>query len=184
MNSFFLQQNVFATNSTRSDKTYLLDVRLVKTLFGDDVSPESTTNFSLFFVLVLGDRPSSQMSFLEQFLKESTSGGRSREPISVPPGSRLDRSIAELSSASGAGARRGYSVESDEGDVEDNRAVSNASSRSNMSELSAVSLAYFCFHWRKQIVSFFWSSEHLNSFIIRVLQTVIILRKISCRKLF
>ena len=79
------------------------------------------------------------MSFLEQFLKESTSGGRSREPLSVPPGSRLDRSIAELSSASGAGARRGYSIESDEGDVEDNRAVSNASSRSNMSELSAVS---------------------------------------------
>jgi hypothetical protein len=78
------------------------------------------------------------MSFLEQFLKESSSGGRSREPLSVPPGSRLDRSIAELSSASGA--RRGYSVESDEGDVEDNRAVSNASSRSNMSELSAVSL--------------------------------------------
>ena len=88
------------------------------------------------------------MSFLEQFLKESTSGGRSREPLSVPPGSRLDRSIAELSSASGAGARRGYSIESDEGDVEDNRAVSNASSRSNMSELSAVS-----FKLRKVIFS-------------------------------
>jgi hypothetical protein len=54
------------------------------------------------------------MSFLEQFLKESSSGSRSREPLSVPPGSRLDRSIAELSSASGAAARRGYSVESDE----------------------------------------------------------------------
>lgn len=63
--------------------------------------------------------------------------------MSVPPGSRLDRSIAEMSSASGAGARRGYSVESDEGDVEDNRigsvaSASNASSRSNMSELSGV----------------------------------------------
>lgn len=121
------------TNLTRCDKFRR----------GDDyafnyIKMSSNFNF-LLILIVLGDRPSSQMSFLEQFLKESTSGGRSREPISVPPGSRLDRSIAELSSASGAGARRGYSVESDEGDVEDNRAVSNASSRSNMSEISAVS---------------------------------------------
>ena len=116
----------------------------------DDDSIRLSQKYQLIFLflstfLVLGDRPSSQMSFLEQFLKESTSGGRSREPISVPPGSRLDRSIAELSSASGAGARRGYSVESDEGDVEDNHAVSNASSRSNMSELSAVSQHFFAF---------------------------------------
>ena len=99
------------------------------------------------FVLVLGDRPSSQMSFLEQFLKES-SVGRSREPLNAATAAaaaaqaianRPDRASVD-SSAAAAAARRGISIESDEGDVEDNRVVSNASSRSNMSELSAVSL--------------------------------------------
>ena len=70
---------------------------------------------------MLGERPSSQMSFLDQFLKESsvsrnTTPGRDTGP---PPASA-----------------RGYSMESDEGDVEDNRAPSLASSRSNMSEQS------------------------------------------------
>ena len=36
----------------------------------------------------------------------------------------------------GVNNQRGYSMESDEGDVEDNRAASIASSRSNMSEQS------------------------------------------------
>jgi len=72
--------------------------------------------------LVLAERPSSQMSFLDQFLKESsvsrhTTPGRE----SGPPQQHL----------------RGFSLESDEGDVEDNRAASIASSRSNMSEQSA-----------------------------------------------
>ena len=65
------------------------------------------------------------MSFLDQFLKESsvsrnTTPGRDTGPgpnPGPPPG-------------------RGYSMESDEGDVEDNRAASLASSRSNMSEHS------------------------------------------------
>jgi hypothetical protein len=93
------------------------------------------------YLSVMGDRPSSQMSFLEQFLKES-SVGRSRDPLnSTASGSvtgRPDR-ISVDSNAAAAAARRGMSIESDEGDVEDNRAVSIASSRSNMSEVSGVS---------------------------------------------
>merc|ERR1719282_1204076 len=72
---------------------------------------------------LLAERPSSQMSFLDQFLKESsvsrhTTPGRESGP---PQQQHL----------------RGFSLESDEGDVEDNRAASIASSRSNMSEQSA-----------------------------------------------
>ena len=70
---------------------------------------------------LLGERPSSQMSFLDQFLKESsvsrhTTPGREPGPLGQH--------------------QRGFSLESDEGDVEDNRAASIASSRSNMSEQS------------------------------------------------
>ena len=72
---------------------------------------------------MLGERASSQMSFLDQFLKESsvsrnTTPGRDTGPGPAPV------------------TARGYSMESDEGDVEDNRAASIASSRSNMSEQS------------------------------------------------
>ncbi|XP_054256943.1 serine/threonine-protein kinase MRCK alpha-like isoform X2 [Macrosteles quadrilineatus] len=51
------------------------------------------------------ERPSSQMSYLDHFLKETS-------------------------------ARHGGSVESEEGDIEDNRAPSIASSKSNLSEMS------------------------------------------------
>jgi len=54
------------------------------------------------------DRPPSQISYLDHFLKES--------PI-----------------------RHGGSVESEEGDIEDNRAPSIASSKSNLSDMSSVS---------------------------------------------
>lgn len=54
------------------------------------------------------ERPSSQMSYLDHFLKETST-------------------------------RHGGSVESEEGDIEDNRAPSIASSKSNLSELSIVS---------------------------------------------
>lgn len=91
-----------------------------------------------YFFAVIGDRPSSQMSFLEQFLKES-SVGRSRDPLnSAASGSnsgRPDRVSVDSSTATAA-TRRGMSIESDEGDVEDNRAGSIASSRSNMSEVN------------------------------------------------
>ena len=70
---------------------------------------------------MLGERPSSQMSFLDQFLKES-SVSRNTTP-GRDPGPPVSH-------------QRGYSMESDEGDVEDNRAPSIASSRSNMSEQS------------------------------------------------
>jgi len=61
------------------------------------------------------------MSFLDQFLKES-SVSRNTTP-GRDPGPPVSH-------------QRGYSMESDEGDVEDNRAPSIASSRSNMSEQS------------------------------------------------
>ena len=82
-------------------------------------------------VAVLGDRPSSQMSFLDQFLKES-SVSRNTTPgrDTGPPAS--GGQVVQVNNH-----QRGYSMESDmEGDVEDNRAASIASSRSNMSEQS------------------------------------------------
>ena len=87
---------------------------------------------------VLGERPSSQMSFLDQFLKVS-SVSRHTTPGETFP------SLFFLTSSFCTGRepgplaqhQRGFSLESDEGDVEDNRAASLASSRSNMSEQSA-----------------------------------------------
>ena len=71
----------------------------------------------------MGERPSSQMSFLDQFLKESSVSRHTTPGRDTGPGP-------------GPVNPRGYSIESDEGDVEDNRAASIASSRSNMSEQS------------------------------------------------
>ncbi|CAB4067563.1 CDC42BP, partial [Lepeophtheirus salmonis] len=71
-------------------------------------------------ISVLGDRPSSQMSFLEQFLKESSSNNTSQ--------------MQRKSDNQKMHEQRG--VESDDGDVEDNHAPSIASSKSNTSELS------------------------------------------------
>ena len=59
-------------------------------------------------IVTVLERPPSQMSYLDHFLKESS-------------------------------MRHGGSVESEEGDVEDNRAPSFTSSKSNLSELSIVS---------------------------------------------
>lgn len=64
---------------------------------------------NLCHLLVL-ERPTSQMSYLEHFLKETTS------------------------------STRHGSVDSVEGDIEDNRAPSITSSKSNLSELSIVSI--------------------------------------------
>ena len=92
------------------------------------------------------------MSFLEQFLKES-SVSRSRDPLnSTASGSnsgtgggqtRPDR--VSMDSSSATATRRGMSIESDEGDVEDNRAGSITSSRSNMSEVCTQKSIYL-FH--------------------------------------
>ena len=62
-----------------------------------------------FYILVL-ERPTSQMSYLEHFLKETASSTRHGSADSV------------------------------EGDIEDNRAPSISSSKSNLSELSIVSI--------------------------------------------
>lgn len=63
-----------------------------------------------FCILLVLERPTSQMSYLEHFLKETTS------------------------------STRHGSVDSVEGDIEDNRAPSITSSKSNLSELSIVSI--------------------------------------------
>ena len=97
-----------------------------------------------FDIAVLGDRPSSQMSFLEQFLKESTvsnnmrgsnhlSSSHQQPPPPPPPITYANNGRPDRASMSDSSAQRGLSVESDEGDVEDNRGPSLASSRSNMS---------------------------------------------------
>jgi hypothetical protein len=70
--------------------------------------PPQTVNLSL--VISVLERPTSQMSYLEHFLKET------------------------------AGNARHSSVDSVEGDIEDNRAPSITSSKSNLSELSIVSI--------------------------------------------
>ena len=87
---------------------------------------------------VLGERPSSQMSFLDQFLKES-SVSRHTTPGETFPCFFLSKCSFFTGREPGplAQHQRGFSLESDEGDVEDNRAASLASSRSNMSEQSA-----------------------------------------------
>ncbi|XP_064212287.1 serine/threonine-protein kinase Genghis Khan isoform X2 [Tribolium castaneum] len=66
------------------------------------------------------ERPSSQMSYLEQFLKENNQlQVQSQTYDNVPPL-----------------LYQGGSIESEEGDIEDNRALSLTSSKSNLSELS------------------------------------------------
>ena len=84
------------------------------------------------FLIVLGNRPSSQMSFLEQFLQESSEQGRTREPLNVGRSeSSVERKVASTVSHG--------SIESDEPDQDtdvDNQIASVASSRSNMSETS------------------------------------------------
>ena len=81
------------------------------------------------------------MSFLEQFLKESSVGRSNSHAAPPPPAStRPERVSADSTNNLNAAARRGMSIESDDGDVEDNRVPSLGSSRSNMSDFSPVSL--------------------------------------------
>ncbi|KAJ8981694.1 hypothetical protein NQ317_003415 [Molorchus minor] len=69
------------------------------------------------------ERPSSQMSYLDQFLKESNSSSQHLQNTydNLPVQNIL---------------YQGGSIESEEGDIEDNRALSMTSSKSNLSELS------------------------------------------------
>ncbi|CAH1186148.1 unnamed protein product [Phyllotreta striolata] len=67
------------------------------------------------------ERPSSQMSYLDQFLKETNSSSQQINTYDNVP-------IQSL--------YKGSSIESEEGDIEDNRAISVSSSKSNLSEVS------------------------------------------------
>lgn len=68
---------------------------------------------TLVFSISVLERPTSQMSYLEHFLKETASSTRHGSADSV------------------------------EADIEDNRAPSISSSKSNLSELSIVSISSF-----------------------------------------
>ncbi|XP_045464345.1 serine/threonine-protein kinase Genghis Khan isoform X2 [Harmonia axyridis] len=72
----------------------------------------------------LSERPASQMSYLDQFLKENSSSQLQNQQNydNVPPVPSL--------------LYQGGSIESEEGDIEDNRALSLTSSKSNLSEAS------------------------------------------------
>lgn len=74
----------------------------------------------LYFTVL--ERPSSQMSYLDQFLKETNSSQQSQQQFE---GSNVHGLLYQ-----------GGSMESEDGDIEDNRALSIASSKSNLSELS------------------------------------------------
>lgn len=67
------------------------------------------------------ERPSSQMSYLDHFLKESNTSMQQVNTYDNLPIQSLFK---------------GGSIESEEGDIEDNRALSMTSSKSNLSELS------------------------------------------------
>ncbi|CAH1179570.1 unnamed protein product [Phaedon cochleariae] len=66
------------------------------------------------------DRPSSQLSYLDHFLKE-TNSSQVNTYDNIPAQNLL---------------YKGGSIESEEGDIEDNRALSMTSSKSNLSEIS------------------------------------------------
>ncbi|XP_017770239.1 PREDICTED: serine/threonine-protein kinase Genghis Khan isoform X2 [Nicrophorus vespilloides] len=70
------------------------------------------------------ERPSSQMSYLDHFLKESNTNQQHGHQIQYDTGS-LSQVLFP-----------GTSIESEDGDIEDNRALSINSSKSNLSELS------------------------------------------------
>ncbi|XP_044731318.1 serine/threonine-protein kinase Genghis Khan isoform X2 [Chrysoperla carnea] len=77
------------------------------------------------------ERPSSQMSYLDQFLSNQKSA--SQQSITVP---QQQSSSTTGQQSNAAMLYHGGSIESEEGDIEDNRALSITSSKSNLSELS------------------------------------------------
>lgn len=94
------------------------------------------------FLFAVLERPPSQMSYLDQFLKETNSSQQSQ----VLQYENM-RDLALL--------HQGGSVESEEGDIEDNRALSISSSKSNLSESSMVSetciFKKLCLNWNQQL---------------------------------
>lgn len=71
------------------------------------------------------------MSYLDQFLKETNS--TTQQQINTYDNLPVQNILY-----------KGGSIESEEGDIEDNRALSMTSSKSNLSELSTVSLNAKC----------------------------------------
>lgn len=69
------------------------------------------------------------MSYLDQFLKETNSSSQQMNTYDNIPAQNI--------------LYKGGSIESEEGDIEDNRALSLTSSKSNLSELSMVSFVTF-----------------------------------------
>ena len=94
------------------------------------------------------DRPGSQMSFLDQFLKESNNAAAvvaaAPPPVAAAAAGHHRASNQQLyrpdrtsQDSLAAAARRGMSIESDDADIEDNRVGGSVgSSRSNVSDLS------------------------------------------------
>lgn len=74
------------------------------------------------------------MSYLDQFLKENTSNNQQPQAI---------HHIQQVYEGGAALLYQRGSVASEEGDIEDNRALSIASSKSNLSELSIVSVSIY-----------------------------------------
>lgn len=81
-------------------------------------------------LLTVLERPSSQMSYLDQFLKETNSSTQQQQ--------QFEGSGGPVPSGPQQLLYQGGSIESEEGDIEDNRALSMSSSKSNLSELSMV----------------------------------------------
>ncbi|XP_046400063.1 serine/threonine-protein kinase MRCK alpha isoform X1 [Ischnura elegans] len=92
-------------------------------------------------------RPSSQMSYLDHFLKETGNNGTTNSTATANASTALlplgtthaGSSVSPLTTAAPHALQHVHasgSVESEEGDIEDNRAPSLASSRSNLSEIS------------------------------------------------
>eukprot|EP00096_Caligus_rogercresseyi_P008364 TRINITY_DN2705_c0_g2_i9.p1 TRINITY_DN2705_c0_g2~~TRINITY_DN2705_c0_g2_i9.p1 ORF type:complete len:1395 (-),score=492.88 TRINITY_DN2705_c0_g2_i9:346-4353(-) len=93
---------------------------------------------------MLGDRPSSQMSFLEQFLKESNnSGGAVSSPNSSnnnllgPPSQQQQQQLLLHPSNRNKSESTKNIPDSDEGDVEDNMAPSSLASSASSSHKSS-----------------------------------------------
>ncbi|XP_063931323.1 serine/threonine-protein kinase Genghis Khan isoform X3 [Zophobas morio] len=111
------RNEAFALDLKRKEK----QVKDMQNRLDSDGSSVGISSFIKRHIKVL-ERPSSQMSYLEQFLKENNSlQVQSQTYDNVPVQSLL---------------YQGGSIESEEGDIEDNRALSITSSKSNLSELS------------------------------------------------
>lgn len=82
------------------------------------------------------ERPSSQMSYLDQFLKETNSSQQHHQQQQQQQQQHMHAAFAFETGSAQQLHYLGTSIESEEGDIEDNRALSINSSKSNLSEMS------------------------------------------------